>query len=62
MYGFKEKCLRFRFNIQYLPGGKNVTLDCMSRNFKRDKKEDGSEVNYDKFELDNKVGAAISAC
>ena len=31
LYRFKERCLRFRFRIQYLPGKHNNTLDCMSR-------------------------------
>ena len=26
LYRFKERCLRFRFQIQYLPGAKNNTL------------------------------------
>ena len=30
LYRFNLKCFRFRFNIQYLPGGKNDTPDCMS--------------------------------
>ena len=45
-----------------LAWGKECYSGLYVEELKRDKKEDGSEVNYDKFELDNKVGAAISAC
>ena len=31
LYRLKEKCLRFRFQIQYLPGKNNDTPDCMLR-------------------------------
>ena len=31
LHRFKEKCLRFKFKIQYLSGGKNDTPDCMMR-------------------------------
>ena len=30
LYRFKEKCLMFMFNIQYLPGKINHTPDCIS--------------------------------
>ena len=30
LYRMKEKCLRFRFNIQYLSGKINNAPDCMS--------------------------------
>ena len=62
LYRFKENCLRFRFTIQYLPGGKNNTPDCMLRIYDRDEKEDSSEVDYNEFESDNEEGAAISTC
>ena len=51
LYRFKEKCLRFRFQIQYVHGKYNATPDCMSRIF------DNDEM-YNVFESDNEVGAA----
>ena len=44
LYRFKEKCLRFTFQIQYLPGKFNATPDCMSKLFDNDKKDEYSEV------------------
>ena len=69
LYRLKEKCLRFWFQIQYLPGKNNDTPDCMLRVYDKTEAEE-DEVNlakldmlFDKDELsDNELGAAISMC
>ena len=33
LYRMKQKCLKFRFNIHYLPGKINDAQDCMSRKY-----------------------------
>ena len=64
LYRFKERCLRFRFTIQYLPGKLNNTPDCMSRVYNTE----GGEGEYEEiddiseYESDMELGAAISAC
>ena len=65
----KGKCLRFWFQIQFLPGKNNDTPDCMLRVYDKTKAEE-DEVNLAKlgmlFDMDelsnNELGAAISMC
>ena len=49
LYRFKERSMRYRFQIQYLPGDKNNTPDTMSRlhenNGKSPKPEEELETN-----------------
>ena len=54
--------MRFRFKIQYLPGGKNDTPNCMSRVYDQEEDEYIDPNNYSEHEMDTEVGAAISAC
>ena len=69
LYRLKEKCLRFRFQIQYLPGKNNDTPDCMLRMYDKTKAEE-DEANLAKLDMlfdmdelsDNELGAAISMC
>ena len=62
LYRFKEKCLRFRLKIQYLPGGKNDMPDCMSRIYDGEEDNNIDQDDYNEYKSDNEVGAAISAC
>ena len=62
LYRFKERTLRYNFKIQYLPGDKNDTPDCMSRIHEKAVEVNNNESDYNEFKSDNKVGAAISAC
>ena len=67
LYRLKEKCLRFRFQIQYLPGKRNDGPDCMSRMYGD---EESDEVDLEEVDTlldidemsDTELGAAISAC
>ena len=69
LYRLKEKCLRFRFQIQYLPGKNNDTPDCMLKMYDKTKAEE-DEANLAKLDMlfdmdelsDNELGAAISMC
>ena len=69
LYRLKEKCLRFWFQIQYLPGKNNDTPDCMLRVYDETKAEK-DEVDLAKLDMlfdmdelsDNELGAAISMC
>ena len=68
LYRLKEKCMRYRFDIQYLAGKKNDGPDCMSRAFGDEEDIDLAEIDQlidiDEFldEEDADLGAAISAC
>ena len=44
LYRMKEKCLKFRFNIHYLPGKINDAPDCMSRKYG---KEEDDQINLE---------------
>ena len=59
LYRFKERSMRYKFQIQFLPGNKNNTPDCMSRMHESDSKSLRPE---EELETDVKVGAAISVC
>ena len=56
LYRFKEKFLRFRFKVQYLPGKLIEAPDCMSRVYDENEGEDNELNVYDE------LGAIISAC
>merc|ERR1712082_351871 len=70
LYRLKEKCMRYKFDIQYLPGKNNNGPDCMSRAFGDDEDADinleevDQLLDVDEFldEEDIELGAAISAC
>ena len=62
LYRFKERCMRFRFTIQCLPGGKNDMPDCMSRVYDQEEDEYIDPNNYSNLEADTEIGATISAC
>ena len=47
LYRMKEKCLRFRFNIQYLTRNINDAPDCMFRKY-----GDGEDEEIDLEEVD----------
>ena len=59
LYQFKERSMRYKFQIQYLPGDKNNTPDTMSRVHENNSKSLNPE---EELETDVKVGAAVTAC
>ena len=48
LYRMKEKCLKFRFNIHYLPGKINDAQDCMSRKYG---KADDDQIDLEEADM-----------
>ena len=48
LYRMKEKCLKFRFNIHYLPGKINDAQDCMSRKYGE---ADDNQINLEEADM-----------